>query len=168
MSLEAIAPLSDNSTVSLPAIAAWHGGPTRQGAALLHYSLGHDPVRNRRPHVQLVSCYRPVASNYACAQAAATSRVARTGSFRTLQSAFKFSARGRVRPISQKYTQGAVTPTCEATSATDRCRARRALRRCWLKLTLRGKAKTPVCFPIPDVGTTRKIDSPVHYGKPSG
>src|SRR5271166_3899501 len=55
MSLEAIAPLSDNSTVSLPAIAAWHGGPTRQGAALLHHSLGHDPVRNRRPHVQLAA-----------------------------------------------------------------------------------------------------------------
>jgi hypothetical protein len=50
----------------------------------------------------------------ALVQAAARSRVARTGSFRTLQSAFRFSARGRIRPISQKYTQGAVTPTCEA------------------------------------------------------
>jgi hypothetical protein len=55
-------------------------------------------------------------------QPVAISRVARTGSFRTLHNADKFASRGRVRPISQKYTHGPVTPTASATSATERPR----------------------------------------------
>ncbi len=43
MTLETIGSVSDNPTVSLPAVAAWRGGPTRQGAQLLHHALGHDP-----------------------------------------------------------------------------------------------------------------------------
>jgi len=42
MSLETLGTMSDNPTVSLPAIAACRGGPTRQGAPLLHHALGHD------------------------------------------------------------------------------------------------------------------------------
>jgi hypothetical protein len=78
------------------------------------------------------------------AQPAAISRIARTGSLRTLHNAWRLSARGRVRPISQKYTHGAVTPTREATSATDKPRASRALRRYWFKIILRGKLLAPM------------------------
>ncbi len=53
---------------------------------------------------------------------AAISLVARTGSFRTLHNAERLASRGRVRPISQKYTHGPVTPTASATSATERPR----------------------------------------------
>jgi hypothetical protein len=61
--------------------------------------------------------------------AAAISRVALIGSFSVLHNAVRFTSRGLVRPISQKYTQGPLTPTCSATSTTDRPRLIRALRR---------------------------------------
>jgi putative transposase len=42
MTLETIGTLSDTAPVSLPAVAAWHGGTARQGAPLLHHRAGHD------------------------------------------------------------------------------------------------------------------------------
>jgi hypothetical protein len=68
----------------------------------------------------------------------AISRVARTGSFSTLHNADKFASRGRVLPVSQKYTHGPLTPTCSATSATDRRRLMRASRIWRAKFGLRG------------------------------
>jgi hypothetical protein len=67
----------------------------------------------------------------------AISLVALIGSFNVLHSAVRFASRGLVRPASQKYTQGPVTPTCSVTSATDRPRFMRASRRCLPKFGLR-------------------------------
>lgn len=69
----------------------------------------------------------------------AISLVALIGSFNVLHSAVRFASRGLVRPASQKYTQGPVTPTCSATSATDRPRFMRASRKCWANFALEAK-----------------------------
>jgi hypothetical protein len=69
---------------------------------------------------------------------AANAIVARTGSFSTLHNAFKFASRGRVRPASQKYTHGPLTPTIPATSRTDNPRLMRASRSRRDRLGLRG------------------------------
>jgi hypothetical protein len=42
MTLETIGNLTDNLTVSLPAVAGGFGGPTRQGTQILHHAAGHD------------------------------------------------------------------------------------------------------------------------------
>jgi hypothetical protein len=52
MTLETIAPLSDDKTIMLPIAAAWHGSKTRRKAPLLHQVPGHDRALDllaRRP-----------------------------------------------------------------------------------------------------------------------
>ena len=43
MSLETIAPLSDDPLIGLSAVAAGSGAPTCRGPSLLHQASGHDP-----------------------------------------------------------------------------------------------------------------------------
>jgi hypothetical protein len=45
MTPETIGTVSDNTPVSLPAMATRHGGPTRHGPSLLQHNLGHDLKR---------------------------------------------------------------------------------------------------------------------------
>ena len=73
----------------------------------------------------------------------AISLVALIGSLNVLHSAVRFASRGLVRPASKKYTHGPVTPTCSATSATDRPRFMRASRRCRAKFGLPADDPTP-------------------------
>jgi hypothetical protein len=74
----------------------------------------------------------------------AISLVALIGSFNVLHSAVRFASRGLVRPASQKYTHGPVTPTCSATSATDSPRFMRASRRCRAKFGLRANDRNSI------------------------
>ena len=50
--------------------------------------------------------------------AAAISRVARIGNFNALHKAVRFTSRGRVFPVSQRYMLATLTPAFSATSAT--------------------------------------------------
>jgi hypothetical protein len=61
--------------------------------------------------------------------AAAISRVARIGNFNALHKAVRFTSRGRVFPVSQRYMLATLTPAFSATSATLSPRLRRASRR---------------------------------------
>ena len=106
----------------------------------------------RNPRLSNVSKSRFRSRHYLCAYPrrrgeagypVAIAFVARIGNFKTLQSAERFASLGLVRPISQKYTQGPVTPTSSATCATERPRSIRALRRWRLRLGLRGTGRFP-------------------------
>src|ERR1051326_5229876 len=69
--------------------------------------------------------------------AAANSRVALIGNFRTLHKALRFASRGRPRSVSHTYMMAMLTPMRSATSTTDRPRFWRVLRIRLLKLGLR-------------------------------
>ena len=87
--------------------------------------------------------------------AAAISRVALIGSFSTLHNALRFAARGRSDPSPRNRCSTVLTPTCSATSATDRRRLIRASRRWQLKLGLRGNVVLlPCCGPRHNRQTT--------------
>jgi hypothetical protein len=66
--------------------------------------------------------------------AAAISRVARIGNFNALHKAVRFTSRGRVFPVSQRYMLATLTPAFSATSAT---------------LSPRCNIKTPITFGNP-------------------
>src|SRR5262249_51125569 len=55
----------------------------------------------------------------------------------------------------------ALTPTWSATSATDRFRRMRALRRCWAKLGLRANSLVPIRCAAANVGSASETTSPL-------
>src|SRR5579864_398687 len=95
-------------------------GTVECAASLVGGELSHPPTRPR------ISSSEPIQLRVGFNYPTANANVARIGSFKTLHSAFRFASRGFVRPASQKYTHGPLTPTISATSRTDSPRLMRA------------------------------------------